>query len=49
MWLRPRSSEVGYADPCDAASQRMQIDEHCRDMRGKHFGEGLECSRYKDA
>jgi len=27
----------------------MHIDEHCRDMRGKHFGEGLECSRYKDA
>jgi len=27
----------------------MQIDEHCRDMRGKQFGEGLKCSRYKDA
>jgi hypothetical protein len=49
MWLRTRSSEVGYADSCGPGSQRMHIDEHCRDMRGKQFGEGLEYSRYKDA
>jgi len=27
----------------------MQIDEHCRDMRSNQFGEGSECSLYKDA
>ena len=32
-----------------AYRQRMQIELSFRDMKSQHFGEGLECSRYKDA